>query len=438
MRVKDIHNSPVMVQHSFALGLISYIGISLSIVALCLSFLTFVFLKFRNSRHRYFVHANLALSLGLAETLFLFGITKTANKIVCKTIAVTLHYLFLVSFSWMALEGVILYLMLVKIFRSKTRPGRDRTVFLLCGWGLPAIVVAGSAVLFHEGYGTKDFCWLSLERHFTWAFVGPVLLVCLFNFICLGKTFMIMSSRGSSKRSETSVEKIRYWSKGCALLSCLLGLTWIVGVFVVNEDTIFMAYLFNIFNTIQGLLIFLFHCIGDEKVRAEYLRLIRCQSRAVAYGAARPWLSKSDSTSRSRTSEKIRRSTLLSNVGSPKTGTTDSSVQQRASVITGPEYVALRHSLNRPVQVSQMYGTTEVDGQQNNEENPTESRPTSQRAECLIDSSNKLDNSGIECIKDSEEITANRELDEAGLTCTCEHSSLPNLPDVIQKDIEET
>jgi len=43
----------------------------------------------------------------------------------------------------------------------------------------------------------------------------------------------------------------RYWSKGCALLSCLLGLTWIVGVFVVNEDTIFMAYLFNIFNTLQ-------------------------------------------------------------------------------------------------------------------------------------------------------------------------------------------
>ena len=43
----------------------------------------------------------------------------------------------------------------------------------------------------------------------------------------------------------------RYWSKGCALLSCLLGLTWILGVFVVNQDTIFMAYLFNIFNTLQ-------------------------------------------------------------------------------------------------------------------------------------------------------------------------------------------
>ena len=40
-----------------------------------------MFFRFRNSRNRYFIHANLALSLGLAETLFLVGISKTANKV---------------------------------------------------------------------------------------------------------------------------------------------------------------------------------------------------------------------------------------------------------------------------------------------------------------------------------------------------------------------
>ncbi|CAH3024785.1 unnamed protein product, partial [Porites evermanni] len=175
-------------QHSFALSLISYIGISISIVALSLSFLTFTFFKvndviffrFRNTRQRYFVHANLALSLALAETLFLFGVSKTTHiKIVCKAIAITMHYLFLVSFAWMALEGVVLYLMLVKIFRSKSRPARDKAVFLLCSWGIPAVIVAGSTILFHEGYGTREFCWLSIEGYFIWAFVGPVLFVCL-------------------------------------------------------------------------------------------------------------------------------------------------------------------------------------------------------------------------------------------------------------------
>ena len=53
-------------------------------------------------------------------------------------------------------------------------------------------------------------------------------------------------------------------------------------------------------------------------MRAEYLRIIRCQSRAIAYGAARPWWSKSDSMSPSRTSEKIRRGTLQSNLEVPK------------------------------------------------------------------------------------------------------------------------
>ncbi|KAM7433239.1 the G-protein coupled receptor 2 [Porites harrisoni] len=431
MRVKHPENTEAMKQHSFALSLISYIGISISIAALSLSFITFTFLRFRNTRQRYFVHANLALSLALAETLFLFGVSKTTHKIVCKAIAITMHYLFLVSFAWMALEGVVLYLMLVKIFRSKSRPARDKAVFLLCGWGIPAVIVAGSTILFHEGYGTREFCWLSIEGYFIWAFVGPVLLVCLFNFICLVKTFMVMSRRGRVKKTDTSFEKIRYWSKGCALLSCLLGLTWIVGVFVVNEDTMFMAYLFNIFNTLQGLLIFLFHCIGDEKVRAEYLQFLRCQTRAMAYGMARPWWSKSDSISRSKASDKMRRSTLQSNVELPKV-TIDNSVKRRTTVMTGPEYTALRQS----IKMSQMYGITEDDCEQNSEGR--------QIAENLTDThaQNSADCDEVQSLKNSEEIVTDAVHDHVrdlscSCECTCEQTSQPNLPDLIKHDADK-
>ena len=34
----------------------------------------------------------------------------------------------------------------------------------------------------------------------------------------------------------------------------------------VNEDTIVMAYLFTILNSLQGLFIFIFHCFMDKKV----------------------------------------------------------------------------------------------------------------------------------------------------------------------------
>ena len=58
------------------------------------------------------------------------------------------------------------------------------------------------------------------------------------------------------------------------------------------------------------------------QVRAEYLRIIRCQTRSQAYGTGRPWWNKSESFSRSRTWEerhgKGRRSTLQSNIDSSK------------------------------------------------------------------------------------------------------------------------
>ena len=46
-----------------------------------------------------------------------------------------LHYFFLVSFAWMALEGVMLYLMLVKVFHTKTAPTRSKKIFFCLGWG---------------------------------------------------------------------------------------------------------------------------------------------------------------------------------------------------------------------------------------------------------------------------------------------------------------
>lgn len=60
----------------------------------------------------------------------LFSYFQTA----CFVIAVFLHYLFLVAFSWMATEGVILYLMLVKVFPTSSEGPKKRLLFI-CSWG---------------------------------------------------------------------------------------------------------------------------------------------------------------------------------------------------------------------------------------------------------------------------------------------------------------
>lgn len=53
---------------------------------------------------------------------------------------------------------------------------------------------------------------------------------------------------------------------GAIALLCLLGLTWAFGLMYVNESTLVMAYLFTIFNSLQGMFIFIFHCVLQKKV----------------------------------------------------------------------------------------------------------------------------------------------------------------------------
>ncbi|XP_068676756.1 latrophilin-like protein LAT-2 isoform X2 [Montipora foliosa] len=257
-----------------ALSFITYIGISISLVALSIAFVTFCSMEFLKC-NRNFAHINLVSSLFLAELLFVLGIDKIQYQTACFIIAVCLHYLFLVSFAWMATEGVILYLMLVKVFPATSEGTRKRLLFI-CAWGIPTIPVASAILINKEGYTTNKHCWLSVDDGFIWSFVGPVLLVSMVNIFFLGRTFKAMANRTSNQPARAP-PNMRYWIKACAVLTCLLGTTWLLGLFFLDESSVVMAYLFNIFNVSQGLFIFIFHCLADERIRAEYKRIICCR-----------------------------------------------------------------------------------------------------------------------------------------------------------------
>ncbi|XP_070567270.1 adhesion G-protein coupled receptor G2-like [Ptychodera flava] len=47
----------------------------------------------------------------------------------------------------------------------------------------------------------------------------------------------------------------------------LLGLTWAFAIFAVGEASLLFNYLFAIFNSLQGLFIFVFHCAMKKEVR---------------------------------------------------------------------------------------------------------------------------------------------------------------------------
>ncbi|XP_042369947.1 adhesion G protein-coupled receptor E5-like, partial [Plectropomus leopardus] len=51
---------------------------------------------------------------------------------------------------------------------------------------------------------------------------------------------------------------------------CLLGIMWIFGCFQFNEGTIVTSYLFTIFGSFQGVMLFVMHCLFSKQVREEY------------------------------------------------------------------------------------------------------------------------------------------------------------------------
>lgn len=75
-------------------------------------------------------------------------------------------------------------------------------------------------------------------------------------------------------------QQVWYWTKGCFVLMFILGITWVFGLLHVANDSIAMAYIFSILNALQGLFIFIFHCLIDPKIRQEYWRILKCQSRS--------------------------------------------------------------------------------------------------------------------------------------------------------------
>ena len=56
------------------------------------------------------------------------------------------------------------------------------------------------------------------------------------------------------------------WLKGAFVLVVLLGLTWLFGLFYIDSRSVFIAYIFTALNSLQGLFIFVFHCLMSDKV----------------------------------------------------------------------------------------------------------------------------------------------------------------------------
>ena len=101
------------------------------------------------------------------------------------------------------------------------------------------------------------------------AFLIPVALCVSVNtigFVLILRSLIKSSSTITSTKKTSGVEQAR---RGAAI-SVYLGLTWIAGFLAIGDVKLVFQYLFFIFNSLQGFLIFLFYCVLSTEVRAKY------------------------------------------------------------------------------------------------------------------------------------------------------------------------
>nr|XP_046192559.1 adhesion G protein-coupled receptor E5-like [Oncorhynchus gorbuscha] len=251
------------VQNTFELRLLTWLGLSVSVVCLLLCILTFWLCRSIQGT-RTTIHLHLCVCLFIADLVFLSGISHTQSKGGCGFVAGLLHLFFLGSFSWMLLEGVQLYRMVVLVFNTTIRPLYLHAV----GYGLPLTIVIISAITYPDGYGTTQHCWLSLERGFIWSFFGPVCTIIFLNAFIFIITVWRLAQKFSSLNPDLSnLRKIKVFTVTAVAQLCVLGTMWIFGVFQFQEEgTVVMTYLFTILNSLQGALLFIMHCLLNKTV----------------------------------------------------------------------------------------------------------------------------------------------------------------------------
>ncbi|KAL0606333.1 Adhesion G-protein coupled receptor D2 [Plecturocebus cupreus] len=280
LQVYDVQRGP---EEESLLRTLSFVGCGVSFCALTTTFLLFLAAGVPKSE-RTTVHKNLTFSLASAEGFLMASEWAKGNEVVCVAVTIAMHFLFLVAFSWMLVEGLLLW---SKVVAVSMRPGPRMWLYHATGWGVPVGIVAATLATRPHDYVAPGHCWLSVHTDAIWAFVGPVLFVLTANTCILARVVMVTVSsarRRARMLSPRPCLQQQIWTqiwatvKPVLVLLPVLGLTWLVGILVHLSPA--WAYAAVGLNSIQGPYIFLVYAACNEEVRSALQRTAEKKSCA--------------------------------------------------------------------------------------------------------------------------------------------------------------
>ncbi|XP_056872975.1 adhesion G-protein coupled receptor G6 isoform X5 [Takifugu flavidus] len=312
------------------LTFITYIGCGISSIFSAATLLTYI--AFEKLRRDYpsKILMNLSTSLLFLNMVFLLDgwLASLDLNWLCLAVAVLLHYFLLTSFTWMGLESIHMYIALVKVFNTYIR--RYILKFCIVGWGLPAVLVGIVVASDKNSYGLQkygtapsaasEFCWIQAPLVFYTTCVGYFCLVFLLNVAMFIVVMLQICGRNGKRSNRTLREEVLRNLRSVVSLTFLLGMTWGFALFAWGPVSLAFMYLFTIFNSLQGLFIFIFHCALKENVQKQWRRFLCCGRFRLSENS--DWSKTATNNTKKVSSDNLGKSVSSSSCGSSATNWT--------------------------------------------------------------------------------------------------------------------
>nr|XP_022292963.1 adhesion G-protein coupled receptor G2-like isoform X2 [Crassostrea virginica] len=246
-----------------ALSYLSYLGCGISLLGLILTLITYFTFRKLRSHNPAKILINLCIAIAATDLIFLAGQQDYALKseIGCKIVAALLHFFLLAAMCWMLVEAYYMYVALIQVFNSHISLFMLKS--LLVGWGIPLVIVAITlGVNTTDNYGNQKggICWLNPIPFYA-SFLAPVAIIILINFIVFFLVLRQLLGASTKNINKTDSTKTSSRLRGAVTLVIMLGLTWVFAILAIDGGAPVFQYLFTVFNSLQGLFIFVFHCL---------------------------------------------------------------------------------------------------------------------------------------------------------------------------------
>lgn len=269
---------------SYVIKTIMIAGTCLSLVALCITFLTYCLyrpLRTLPGKNNMSLVFALFCALGLLE----FGIDRTGNYTECIVLGVSIHYFWLCNFYCLNVCSFHMFRTFRKsciLHSTDRKSSRKRLLlYILYSYGVPCLVVSLNVIITAvitdgQSYGYGDggkTCFITKQMSLICTFIAPVAFVCLTNF------FFFLTS-AISIASTPKVQNDNYFAQNkihftvYVKLFIITGSAWLMQIIDSFLPLSAFSMVVSFMNSFQGIYIFLSY-ICNRRVLCLYRNSIR-------------------------------------------------------------------------------------------------------------------------------------------------------------------